>query len=246
MKRRILVGIDRSRFGGLIVKNLMDLGYMSDYVNNRCNTLRRKLRTKDYDCIFLFVPENYGDIYDFISEIRAEYGDIFIIAGLYRNDKDLSESLVKSGADRCVFMPADADDVCNIIENVFTEQENLYFRHQIADFLVKMKFPRYLSGFYYLCAAVEICVTRQEYKNFRTMDMYQEIADKMGVSACCVERSLRHFSSASLYRSSVASALKTKVMGNITNTKLISKTARMCAKEYELIGENNLKSANTI
>ncbi|MBR6385158.1 MAG: hypothetical protein IKS03_03430 [Ruminococcus sp.] len=238
MKKQILIGNDKSCLGKLLSKKLMSLGYICDYTDNRCDTLRQKLNIKKYEGIFLFVPSDESGVYDFLREIKAYNKNILIITAIYGYNESLFKKLAEEGIDKCVIVSS-VDDMCTAVTDVIDKNDRKCFRPEIEEFLTEMNFPRYISGFYYLCTAIEICISEQRYKKVHAMSLYNEIAEKMKVKPSCVERSLRHFSKISLYRNSVAKALGSEAMGNIRNSKLILKTTVMFAEKYGLIGKNN-------
>ena len=238
MKKQILIGNDKNCSGKLLSKKLMSFGYMCDYARNRCDILRKRLSKKNYECIFLFVPSDDSRVCDFLREIKNLNENILIVTAIYSCDDLLYNKLISCGADRCVVSPS-PDDICTAVIDVVTKNDRKFFRPEIAEFLAEVKFPRYLSGFYYLCTAIEICVEKQLYDKIPTMNLYKEIAEKMNVKPLCVERSLRHFSRVSFYRNSVSRALKVKNMGTIKNSELILRTTVMFAEKYGFISENN-------
>ena len=228
----MLIGNDRSRIGELLSKRLMRFGYMSDCTANRCDAILKELSEKNYYCVIVFVPKDESKVYDFLREIRAMQENILIITIIYGFNFTLYSKLTDEDINKCIMLPASVNDICKSVIKVVESYDSRCFRSEISEYLSGLKFPEYLSGFDYLCTAIEICVQKQQYKKFSTMDLYEEIGRRMNVKASCVERSLRHFSKNSLCRSSVANILKTQVSGKISNSKLISKTATMFAKEY--------------
>lgn len=234
MGKRILVGCDGSNTGSFLSKRLISLGYESVCVNNRCDTLRSKLSERNYNCVIIFVSSDNKKIYDFLHEVKKNNKKTLIITAIYGYDDLLYEKLENSYADKCIVISVYFMDVYRRIAEIISEHDKTCFRNEIADFLVEMKFPRYLSGFYYLCTAIEICVTKNQYKKFSAMNMYEEIAERMNVKAPSVERSLRNLATVSVYRNSVAQILKSDNGKKLTNSKMISKMSIMFAKKYQI------------
>ena len=148
--------------------------------------------------------------------------------------------------DKIITLPASVDDICRTVMKAINKYDYECFRPEISDLLVSLKFPEYLSGFNYLCTAIEICVERNQYDKFSTMALYEEIGRRMKLKPSCIERSLRNFLNASLCRSSVMNFLGADNNRKLNNSKLISKTAKQFAKTYNLLEEDYKKSNKAV
>ena len=194
----------------------------------------------------MFIPFDNSMIYDFFDKLRSDFQNIIIIAVISDFSTDFFERLMENGIDKIIMLPASADEICRTVINAINKYDSECFRPEIADFLVSLKFPECLSGFNYLCTAIEICVQQNQYDKFSTMALYEEIGRRMKLKPSCIERSIRNFLKLSLHRSSVINFLNADNNRKLNNSRLISKTAKQFAKEYNLLAKTYKKSDKAI
>lgn len=191
MSFKLLTGDNINGVGRILSKRFKELGFEVSYCSNSYPKLDAALSEFLPDGLVFFVTNEREELFSFIERTVRLYPQMKIFAISYMSSVRLRERLLEMGVYRYFLMPVTTNYICMaVMESVLPEEQLLYLP-EIVEFLIHKGIYHYITGFFYMCTAIEISITRPELLSAMTEKFYPMIAEKHNVSSAFVECSLR-------------------------------------------------------
>lgn len=171
----------------LLKSRFVEYGMNAEICPDDKNIIIKNLCNNKYSAVVISDIDRYMKKSELISEISRFFPETSIVVLSYNSLYEDCSKLIDAGTEKCIIMPQNVTSVCDIIMNMLNDT-HLYMQ-EIADFLEFSGFSGRLDGFYYLCAATEICIMNCPKK---VSDIYRLVAERFETDISIVERSLRH------------------------------------------------------
>lgn len=225
MNKRLLIGELMLGVSAGILDHLNNMGIEVSCCSNEPTAIMQEISRTHYDGVLITIMHESGMVYSLLRQIRSISPDISIIAALYTGAESVCRECILSGADKCIIMPVSQMEMSIMICTLIDSRDDLPYMAEIASILSEQGFPQNLMGFYYLCIAVELCLTSTEAVNSVSKKIYPEVAQRMNTLSSLVERSLRHYSGILYSRGIITSGRESDDECVMSNRELISFTA---------------------
>ena len=205
MQKSVLICTNYSDETKSIIKKFKKIRFDVKFYCKSEKILTRAIQTENYDNIIFIINSRFDELLKIIPAVQKKLPDENYIIICESNTGKISNSDCPAPNTTIINIPNTANFIFGRIVNCIYKGQNPFFIREVYDFLQDMKFPAEISGFFYTCSAVDICI-----KNPRIIDerdfcsIYKTIAKRYGVSKTSVERDIRHFCSVSFsskYRS---------------------------------------------
>lgn len=234
MTKRILVGNSSYSIGKAVSEELNSLGFEVVCRSGGFQAIRSELSRRDFSAVLLFTSGNDESVFELMHEILRNYQGIKIFIAVYVSNAGTLRRFLEAGASKCIVLPIPVKKICRIVFDQLEYVGGGKIRPEISGFLADAGFPQYFRGFYYLCAAVELCLAEPDRLSDIIDRVYSQVAERFGVSAEIVERSIRHIAKQACKTRAVNWLTEGQISGKITNYELI------CAACDSLVSRNHL------
>lgn len=191
MSFKLLTGDNINGVGRILSKRFKELGFEISCCGNNYHRLDAALSELLPDGLILFVMNEREELFSFIEQTIRLYPRLKIFAVSYINSERLRDRLLETGVCRYFLMPATANYICMAVMEAVVPEEQLPYLPEIVEFLTHKGIYHYITGFFYMCTAIEMSISRPELLSAMTEKFYPLIAEKHNVSPAYVERSLR-------------------------------------------------------
>ena len=191
MEFKLLTGDNINGFGRLLAKRFSGFGFEAKCCSNGFQSIEAALSELHPDGLVFFVTSERDELFSFIKRTVKLYPQLKIFAVSYVNSRGLGERLLELGVYQYILMPATVSYICRVVTEAVVPEEKLLYLPEIVDFLMYKGIYNYITGFFYLCTAIEMCVSDPDLLSSMTDRFYPMIAKKHDVSPALVERSLR-------------------------------------------------------
>ncbi|MCR5074493.1 MAG: sporulation initiation factor Spo0A C-terminal domain-containing protein [Ruminococcus sp.] len=192
MRCRILIGDRFDGIGKMLADKLFTLGFDAVCCSNSPEAVLEILENEKYDGLVYNMMTKSREVYDMLDRVSELCPQMKVYLLSYVR---MSSSAVKaSGLKASVFilMPSTVSSISSVIMLNRPYVCGELIMPEIAAFLAKKGFSHTVSGFDYLCIAVEECVKEPELLSEMTTRLYPIIAERCCTTARLAERMLRH------------------------------------------------------
>jgi hypothetical protein len=192
MKCSFLIGDRFDGIGRILAEKLVSLGFEARCCSNDPDTILSILEKEYYDGVVYNIIYQKKETADLIRRVKSLYPEIKMFLLSYSRCKYIEAEMYKLGATAFIVMPATVDYISKVIMYNRSDICGQLIIPEIAEFLCNKGFCSEVSGFEYICIAVEECIKSPELLSEMTQQLYPLIAEKCGTMTLLVERMLRH------------------------------------------------------
>ena len=222
MNKRLLIGTLMYGISSSILGDLKNMGIEVSCCSNEPQVFMQEISRTHYDGIVVSMIHEDESVYSLLRQIRSISKEICIIVSLYTGAERIRSRCIISGADKCIVMPVSPMEMSMMICAAIDNKERFPYMGEIALILRDSGFPQNFMGFYYLCIAVELCLTSPGAMGAISKNIYPVIAKRMNTSNTLVERSMRHYSGIIYERRTELPGVENMSREELSNKELIS------------------------
>lgn len=175
--------------------------------------LRKHLDKRVYDAVVFFAGSNKDDVIFTIRNLKLLHPKTEVIVVMLYKWEHFEENYYDEGATLCLWLQeTSASLLSSFIRLTLFQREHPDVDMCISAFLASLGFTGFHKGFYYLCAAMSMCLDEPERLNSVIKDVYGETANRCNAANYRnVERILRYYLDMMLHTPELDKRLKIKL-----------------------------------
>ena len=241
MAKCILVWNSSYSIGKAVSEELNSLGFEVVCRSSGLQTIPVELSRREFSAVLLFTSGNDASVFELMHDILHNYHEIKIFIAVYAGNAGTLRRFLQAGASKCIVLPVPVKKICRIVFDQLEYVGGGKIRPEISSFLADAGFPQYFRGFYYLCAAVELCLAEPDRLSDIVNRVYGQVGERFGVSAEIVERSIRHIAKRACEKRTINRLTEGQMSDKITNYELICAACDSLVRHNYLYGYSDIK-----
>lgn len=191
MSFKLLTGDNINGVGRMLSRRFKELGFEVSYCSNIYSRFDAAIPELQPDGLIFFVMNEREELFSFVERTVQLYPGMKIFVISYINSGRLRDRLLGMGVYQYFLMPVTTNYICMAVMQAIVPEEQLPYLPEIVEFLTRKGIYRYITGFFFMCTAIEMSIGCPELLSAMTDKFYPLIAEKHNVSPAFVERSLR-------------------------------------------------------